>query len=142
MSSEMNNEFEKWEQALACQMRLLRLLPAERPSEACVARVRAAIRVEFGRRRRQWGLPTRSVMLGAAAALALVVGWSTGPVADWLEVDASLRDWAAALDDSNARLVSTLHEGSTGTHMNGDLEIELDDLLQSLDESLARFRNL
>ncbi len=138
----MNGELERLERVVEREMEMLHLLPREQPSGACLLRLRAAVLAESRRTRRRLMPWARSAMLGAAAAVALLVGWYGGPAGDLLEVDASLRDWGTALEDSNTRLARAVQEGWTRGSSIHDVETELDDLLRSLDESLARFQNL
>lgn len=150
MNADVNRQEREIERQLA---ELTPHLNAPAPSEACLARVRAAVGVETRRlrARARWFVALRPWM-AAAAAVALAVGLGlpggadrTGSVFDPDEsLDAILGDWVAALDDSGDRFarlleVDWLAEGfdSTGEDSNTG-----EDALDSLEESLESFERM
>lgn len=143
----MSDEPHNLEQTVEQEMALLRDLPAATPRPECLAQVKAAVVAEAGRlARRRRALWWTGTGLGAAAAVLLAVGWLTfGRHARAIltsDPDTALTEWAAALDESNARLASLLNGGGMYGDVGGDENAELDELFRSLDESLRCFENL
>jgi hypothetical protein len=143
----MSRELERLERDVERELRLLEGLPAAKPRPECVARVVAAVQAEAqrrGARRGAWRLG--SVGSAAAAALLLVAGWSamTAPhaVPEPGGVDTLLSEWASAFDESSSRLTRVVDEGWMPSEYDTDATEELDELFESLDESLDVFQTL
>lgn len=141
----MARELDKLESVVECEMELLRGLPAETPSDSCLARIRTAALAENRRlvQRERWMRASRVVGVAAAAVL-LVVGltFSAGSRPDDAEV--LLGEWAAAWDTSREQVADLLDEGwiVRGTADAVDEDTAIDDLFQSLSRTLDRFEDL
>jgi hypothetical protein len=140
----VSEELDKLERDVEREMQWLGELPAIVPRPACLEGVKAAVCAEAQRvAHRQRLLRWTGTGLGAAAAVVFVVVgitlWTHGRPSRAADPEAALTEWAAALDESNARLASVL--SVTGDTSEDD-NAELDELLRGLDESLWHFENL
>lgn len=142
----MSVELNTLEQMVERKMALLAALPAESLDAEALQRTQWAVAAENERLLRQRRLLrwTRGG-LGAAASILLAVAWvlsvGTPPAPVGGDVEAVLSDWTAALNESTDRLASlreVVVTGEAGDEIGG----ELDELFNSLDETLERFESL
>ncbi len=143
----MSTDFRELEQTVEREMDLLHALSAAAPRPERLTCIEAAVVAEAGRlARRRRVLRWTGTGLGGAAAVLLAVGWMTfarqARHVAASDPETALREWAAALDESNARLASLLAGGGTYADIGGDENTELDDLFRGLEESLRRFESL
>jgi hypothetical protein len=141
----MSDTLDKLEHTLDQRMGLLAdHLGIPNPRRECIEQVKAvvareAVRVEQQARRlrlyRRWGA------VAAALLLAASLGWPPpgGPTADLAPANATemLAEWAAAIEQSSERVTILLTDDwiSERSLTPGDEEQELENLLQSLDQS-------
>lgn len=141
----MQRELGKLEQIVEREMGLLRRLPCAVPDEPCLARVRAAVLAENQRlvRRRRLLRISRTVA-GAAAAVLLAVSLRLPAGLHSADPEAILGEWAVAWDASRTRVAHLLDEGWRGEETDDrvDDEAAIDDLFQSLSQTLDRFEDL
>ena len=141
----MSDRLYKLERTLDRQMGLLaHHLRTPDPHSECIERVKAAIaqeavRLEQQARRlrlfRRWGA------VAAALLLAASLGWPppSGPTADLAPANPAemLAEWAAAIEQSSERVTMLLTDDWIPDRglTPGDEEQELENLLESLDQS-------
>lgn len=142
----MNGELHKLMLEVERELTLLDALPDTVPTPAAVARVRSAVvataRLQ-GERRRRLGFVVG--VLSAAAAVLLACGLTTRPVAPMPVADTArmAATWTNAFDESGEKLASLIDGGwLTETYGNGNSTRDVDDLLDSFDETLDAWNAL
>jgi hypothetical protein len=143
----MNDTLDKLERTLDRQMNLLaRHLRTPAPRPDAIQRIRSAVAREAAQvERRARGMRFIRRWTAAAAAILLAAGLGWPPPAEQLgtitpgDPAEMLTEWAGAVDESSNQIAALLSEQwvPDRTEPAGNEERQLEDLLDSLDQSRA-----